>query len=273
MKRAVKTGLGLAAVLGVAAVAYAAQDLIFPPEINDLPEIVALPSADFDYRPVGKYRIGTQTVDAPLQHIKKAPAFRIMKYQVSQAEYQRCVADGACAPTETRAGDDLPQVNVNYHDAQAYAAWFSKMTKRHWRLPSAMEWQRYAAEDYVDLSFGDLNDKDDPSKRWLALYALEAKLRGDPDTKVHARGDHGENSLGVADVSANVWEWTNSCFTNAQLDKSGQTVLKNFDNCTARVAEGKHTAYIIDVVRDANKGGCAAGVPPDFLGFRLVLDP
>ncbi|MES2551670.1 MAG: formylglycine-generating enzyme family protein, partial [Pseudomonadota bacterium] len=28
----------------------------------------------------------------------------------------------------------------------------------------------------------------------------------------------------------------------------------------------------VDFIRDARSGGCAAGVPPDYLGFRLVLD-
>ncbi|TNC43206.1 formylglycine-generating enzyme family protein, partial [Rubellimicrobium rubrum] len=31
-----------------------------------------------------------------------------------------------------------------------------------------------------------------------------------------------------------------------------------------------HRAAVIDFVRDASSGGCAAGVPPHHLGFRLV---
>jgi len=37
-----------------------------------------------------------------------------------------------------------------------------------------------------------------------------------------------------------------------------------------RIAGGRHRAAIIDFVRDASVGGCAVGLPPDHLGFRLV---
>jgi hypothetical protein len=36
---------------------------------------------------------------------------------------------------------------------------------------------------------------------------------------------------------------------------------------------GQHRAYVTDFIRDARAGGCAVGVPPDNLGFRLVREP
>jgi hypothetical protein len=43
-------------------------------------------------------------------------------------------------------------------------------------------------------------------------------------------------------------------------------------NCGVRVAEGQHRSYVTDFIRDARAGGCAAGVPPAHLGFRLVRE-
>ena len=43
-------------------------------------------------------------------------------------------------------------------------------------------------------------------------------------------------------------------------------------NCGVRVAEGVHRAYVTDFIRDARAGGCAQGVPPANLGFRLVRE-
>ena len=43
-------------------------------------------------------------------------------------------------------------------------------------------------------------------------------------------------------------------------------------NCGVRVVEGQHRAYVTDFIRDARAGGCAAGMPPSNLGFRLVRD-
>jgi hypothetical protein len=39
-----------------------------------------------------------------------------------------------------------------------------------------------------------------------------------------------------------------------------------------RIAEGQHRSYVTDFVRDARAGGCAAGLPPSNLGFRLVRE-
>jgi hypothetical protein len=43
-------------------------------------------------------------------------------------------------------------------------------------------------------------------------------------------------------------------------------------NCGVRVVEGRHRTYVSDFIRDARAGGCAVGVPPSNLGFRLVRD-
>jgi hypothetical protein len=56
------------------------------------------------------------------------------------------------------------------------------------------------------------------------------------------------------------------------LDAADDTVSSKA-NCGVRVVEGQHRAYVTDFIRDARAGGCAAGVPPDNLGFRLVREP
>jgi hypothetical protein len=43
-------------------------------------------------------------------------------------------------------------------------------------------------------------------------------------------------------------------------------------NCGVRVVEGAHRSYMTDFIRDPRSGGCAAGVPPANLGFRLVVE-
>jgi hypothetical protein len=42
------------------------------------------------------------------------------------------------------------------------------------------------------------------------------------------------------------------------------------DNCGVRVVAGSHRGYMSTFIRDGRSGGCAAGLAPDNLGFRLV---
>jgi Uncharacterized conserved protein len=84
-------------------------------------------------------------------------------------------------------------------------------------------------------------------------------------------GSFGANENGLLDMAGNVWEWTSTCFVRSVLNDAGETI-SNSPNCGVRVAEGQHRAYVTDFIRDARAGGCAVGVPPSNLGFRLVRE-
>ena len=131
--------------------------------------------------------------------------------------------------------------------------------------------------DDLDIAFSKFKDDgisiddNDPSKRWIARYEREAdRPSSDPSTRTF--GSFGLNENGLQDVGGNVWEWTASCFMRRVLDDDG-TIISESPNCGVRVVEGQHRAYVTDFIRDAKAGGCAVGVPPDNLGFRLVLEP
>lgn len=38
------------------------------------------------------------------------------------------------------------------------------------------------------------------------------------------------------------------------------------------MVQGAHRTYMTDFIRDPRTGGCATGVPPANLGFRLVVE-
>jgi hypothetical protein len=58
--------------------------------------------------------------------------------------------------------------------------------------------------------------------------------------------------------------------SGATLDGASARVTNT--NCGVRVVEGAHRTYMTDFIRDPRSGGCAAGVPPANLGFRLVVE-
>ncbi|MCA0008679.1 MULTISPECIES: SUMF1/EgtB/PvdO family nonheme iron enzyme [unclassified Mesorhizobium] len=196
----------------------------------------------------------------------------IMTYQVSAADYTDCVSAGACRPAEeTRSiPHDAPATTVSYLDAVAYARWYSEATGDQWRLPTDEEWAFAAAERFAGEFEGVENDANNPARRWLTSYQAELDLNRKPDPLPRSRGSFGVNSRGLADFSGNVWEWTSTCYVRTTLAEDGSGVVSAVDNCGVHVLEGLHRAYMSNFVSDGKSGGCAVGLPPDNLGFRLV---
>jgi formylglycine-generating enzyme required for sulfatase activity len=182
------------------------------------------------------------------------------------------VAEDACPALPSKGRQDFAQTGVNFTDATAYASWFSARTGQSWRLPTDAEWLRAAAERGSEDGFSAEANGTDPSRRWIAAYLREVELRGEADLEAHPIGHFGVNTAGVADMAGNIWEWTEACFQNGTLSPDGATILTQADYCGVRAVQGKHRAFVIDFIRDARSGGCAAGVPPDYLGFRLVRE-
>lgn len=236
---------------------------------NEGPQTVAIPAGEIAFRPFGSFSYAGKT-RSPALATAQVGAFEITKYQVTRSEFAACVADGACEAGLVGSGN-LPQTHVNFADAQAYAAWLSRATGARWRLPSELEWKRAAAERYGDAT-PEAQDDLDPGERMLAQYERGILLRGAATSALRPVGGWGLNAMGVADISGNVWEWTTGCMENGTVDVDGR-VLTSDPYCTVRIAGGRHRAAIIDFVRDPQVGGCAVGLPPDYLGFRLVREP
>jgi formylglycine-generating enzyme required for sulfatase activity len=82
-----------------------------------------------------------------------------MRHQVTAAEYGRCVEAGVCPMIDRGpAAADRPVVKVSWRDAQAYAAWLSRETGEHYRLPTDEEWAHAAASRFKDDALPETND-------------------------------------------------------------------------------------------------------------------
>src|SRR5262245_39249363 len=218
--------------------------------------IVEVSAGNAAYRVAGDFMRNGRQAAAPLRQITFEKPLLIMKHQVSSADYQVCVDDRACRALDraVAVAADRPAVQVSWRDANAYAAWLSRRTGKHYRLPTDEEWAFAAGSKFKDDGLP--VDNDDPSKRWIARYERESEKV--VDNEARAFGSFGVNENGVADLAGNVWEWTSTCFTRYRLDEAGEMVSGKA-NCGVRVVEGQHRAYVTDFIRDARAGGCAVG--------------
>jgi len=238
------------------------------------PETVTLAPAPFPHRPAGDYLAGGLSVNAPLTTAPLETPLIIMVHEVSAADYARCVAETACAPAQPghHATGDAPVTGVSYDDAKAYADWLSTRTGANWRLPTVEEWDFAAGALARDHGLEGLTDPADPAQKWLADFDRAAAQRVPGGAVPQPLGTIGPNENGVADLGGNVWEWTATCNSRVTLDGTGQ-VANTLPSCGLRIVEGKHRMPVNVFVRDAIRGGCSVGNPPDNLGFRLVRDP
>lgn len=259
-----------AAALGAAVAAPFLAASLAPSPSPSLDGAVSIPAASFSYRVAGDFSRDGKPVVAPLHGIHPSHGLVIMKTQVTAAAYAQCVADGACPRVTMPTGSlNVPIVGVSWHDATAYAVWISRKTGIPHRLPTDEEWTFAAAEKARDETLP-LVDPADPAQAWIARYDAEAFRDRPAVAKPQPVGSFGVNSQGVADIAGNVWEWTNTCFLRVSLDGGAERVTNT--NCGVRVVQGAHRTYMTDFVRDPRAGGCAAGVPPANLGFRLVVE-
>ncbi|HEU0060512.1 MAG TPA: SUMF1/EgtB/PvdO family nonheme iron enzyme [Hyphomicrobiaceae bacterium] len=252
-----------------------------------LPDLVEIAPGAFAYRePDDIWRNG-QPSRAPLLLASFTAQLRIMRHQVTAADYRRCAAANACLAIDEDADPDRAVVKVSWRDAEAYAVWLSRSTGLAFRLPTDREWAYAAGSRLADALEPASLDGGDPGRRLLALYDKDADRGSGPrpgrDTTPDAGADaglaktpqpigtFGANEHGLLDLAGNVWEWTDTCFVRTTLDAEG-TVAANVVNCGIRLAEGRHRAFLPDFIRDARAGGCSVGTPPSAIGFRLVLD-
>jgi formylglycine-generating enzyme required for sulfatase activity len=231
-----------------------------------LPDLVRLDRGEISYQRAGDFARSSKGVESPRVRFALSRPIDIMKYQVTSSDFQRCVDDGACHLLDARFGApsvNRPAVDLSWHDADDYAGWLSKKSGEFFRLPTDEEWV-FAAGDRISTDERHDRGQGNPA----ASPAMPAYYAFSP--KTFDLGTFGSNQNGIFDFAGNVWEWTNTCLAQVALDGDGLAISES-TNCGVRVAEGRHRAYITDIVRDPRASGCT-GIPPTHLGFRLVRE-
>jgi formylglycine-generating enzyme required for sulfatase activity len=156
--------------------------------------------------PAGSFTMGSDSSepDERPERTVKLGEFSIDRYEVTQAQYDRCVKAGVC-PVARRfpgcVGPGLPVVGVSWHDARRYCRWSGK------RLPTEAEWERAARGtdgrrypwgarlDCSKANFGNFSGAGPCSRKNPGQIIPPGKRPG------------GVSPAGAHDLAGNVWEW------------------------------------------------------------------
>ncbi len=162
--------------------------------------------------PAGKFIRGSNNrlPDEGPEYEAETKAFWIDKYEVTNLQYKQFIyATNRKSPKHFRNRTypegkvDHPVVFVSWYDAYDYCKWAGK------RLPTDIEWEKAArGTDGRNYPWGDEFDvnKVNSPVRWSTLH-----MQG--DTTPVGSFEAGKSPYGLYDMSGNVWEWTDSWYT------------------------------------------------------------
>jgi formylglycine-generating enzyme required for sulfatase activity len=194
------------------------------------------------------------------QHTVYVDGFWIGKYEVTMAQYRRCVEAGACKKPVDRDWyrnpdyANCPAVYVRWRDMQAYAQWAGG------RLPTEAEWEKAArGTDGLTYPWGDVWD---PSR-------CNTKGGGPGEvTPVGKYSPAGDSPYGVSDMAGNAWEWTSSLLRPYPYNPGDGREDPN--STEPRVARGGGWSFVPDTSRSWFRYVFKDDDYGRSLGFRLV---
>ncbi len=190
------------------------------------PEVTGFPDAIWVDVPEGACWIGSTAEgageDERPQAYVRFPAFRIIRYPVTQAQYAKFIQETGCAtPTSEysreyswrdgrppRGRENHPVVLVSFADAVAFCEWLSGRLGFEVRLPTEGEWE-YAAKGPQPK---EARERMYPWGDEFDAQRCNTGVGGIGGTSPVGMFPQGVSPTEVHEMAGNVWEWTASLY-------------------------------------------------------------
>lgn len=216
--------------------------------------------------PAGKFSMGSDDGDDDEKpvHTVNLTAYYIDKYEVSVAQYRRCVEAGICAEPFTWPAfsePNAPVVGVTWDDAKNYCEWVGA------RFPTEAEWEKAArGTDARTFPWG--NQEQDCT---LGNYVVQdAECVGSPAEVGSYPG--GASPYGVLDMAGNAFEWVADWYAADYYADSPARNPQGPESGIFKVARGGSWARDEVSAADRHTIGLPSDPDSDF-GFRCAASP
>jgi len=179
------------------------------------------------------------------------------------------------------ASDDLPVVNISWHDAKAYADWLSQRTGKTYRLPSEAEfeyalragtttrywWGNGTPVEKVENITGGL-DHSSNGRRWSHAFRGYRDGYWGPAPGMKFK----PNPFGLYDMDGNVSEWVADCWHDNYIRAPVNGNAWINPGCSVRVIRGGSWGSSPEQVRSAFRQGADGDIRSGRVGFRVVRE-
>jgi serine/threonine-protein kinase PpkA len=188
--------------------------------------------------------------------------FLISRYEITFNEYDFfALATNRALPDDMGWGrGERPVINISWDDAIAYANWLSKTTGKHYRLPTAAEWE-YAARGNTTSNYWWGNNKDDAQERANCRYGCKSLWASFFNNKTQPVGSFPPNDFGIHDTAGNVAEWVDDC-----ADKTPAPA------CLKRAVRGGSFASKVESIAAYSQVAISANNSRKSIGLRLAQE-
>ncbi len=198
--------------------------------------------------------------EQPVRQVQ-VKSFTISKYEVTQDLWEAVMGKN---PSRFRNCPRCPVENVGWDDTKLFLKQLNALTGEHYRLPTDAEWE-YAARG--------------GQERQASLYAgsdtLDSVAWYDKNSgnRVHQVGQKQPNGLGLYDMSGNVWEWMEDCWSKAYPGPPADGSAWKSRNCARHMLRGGAWTSYPRYLRSSNRYWNLSAFLRDDVGFRLVGTP
>jgi len=151
------------------------------------------------------------------KHTVTLSGYRIQKYEVTNAQYKKCVDAGVCsAPSSFSSNERIsyygnttyanyPVIYVNWNQADTYCGW------QGGRLPTEAEWEKAARGQSPNENIYPWGDNA-PDCSLANYYDNNSSVYCEGDTSPVNAYPFGVSGYGAMNMSGNVWEWVQDWF-------------------------------------------------------------
>ena len=189
--------------------------------------------------------------------------FYLGKQEVTQAQWLKVT--GVNPSSFKQCGPSCPVETVSWNDAQEFIKALSSKSKKKYRLPTEAEWEFAARSASKGESWAGTGDE-----AALTEYAWFDKNSGDGP---HKTGQLKPNSLGLYDMSGNVWEWCQDRYSDKFYAESKKVNPSGPEDGSFRAARGGSFGNDAGSLRSANRDNLTPDTRNANLGLRLVRVP
>ena len=253
-------------------------------------KMISIPGGTFEMGDLDGYEWNSEPV-----HTVTVKPFMLSQTEVTNAMWDLCASAGQCKKRfdgrqrvdlcrsekdfykfnghgcKVAINDGLYPALANWYDAQDFAAWYSKVMKKRYRLPTEAEWE-YAARGgtstayyfgsraYGAADMGNCRSHGDKNENCIDPFFFTAPVASFP-----------ANPFGLYDMAGNVAEWVEDCLNVDYYDAPTDGGAMLDGDCDRGINRGGSYYFHLEEMRSHHRMFEDKGANGD-AGIRLVLD-